>query len=416
MYQRLAIILIIVLSLGLVPVFAQSGANAWTTGPLNLRCGPSTHQTAITQLGARTPLVLEARSDDQAWLLVHTEDSALRGWVSTAYIEYSTGIILAELPVSEEVMPGGAAPAAAVEGESEPAVLSNSGGLISQTLLYNTGHSEYYRIMYWSEGLRVTGYLGFPTGQGPYPAIIYNRGGLGDSGALTGREIVPLVEAGYVAIGSNYRGNAGSEGGDQFAWGDVTDSLNLIPVLQSLPMVDASRIGMMGGSRGGLVTYMALKTESMNGYHNIRAAVTVGGIADLFAWADERPSIVDALYLPQFGVTPDESPDQYAMRSAVYWPRLINTPLLLLHGEADSEVSVQQSCHLYDLLIANGRTARLVTYPGDDHPLSGQLGGFPEALRWFAIYLSRPGDPDRQFDTHWADIDAVSQWFWYNRP
>ena len=42
-----------------------------------------------------------------------------------------------------------------------------------------------------------------------------------------------------------------------------------------------------------------------------------------------------SLGIPRVGATPEEAPAVYQARSALYWPELINTPLLLLHGEAD---------------------------------------------------------------------------------
>jgi dipeptidyl aminopeptidase/acylaminoacyl peptidase len=286
-----------------------------------------------------------------------------------------------------------------------------NGTIDSLVLVYSTDHSEYYRLTYWSDGLKINGFLAYPLGAGPYPAIIYNRGGAWDNGKLIGLEIVPFVETGYVAAASQYRGNAGSGGNEQFGWGEINDVLNLVPLLQALPNVDPARIGMMGGSRGGMVTYMALKTESMRGTHHIRAAVTVGGIADLFMWAKERPDIVEAIYLPLIGASPDDDFDAFEMRSATYWPELINTPLLLLHGEADDQVPVEQSQKLYRLLRRAGKTVKLITYPGDDHPLTGQLGGYPEALRWFDRYFGDPG-VDRSYDSHWGTIHPVSAWFW----
>ncbi|NDJ75725.1 MAG: prolyl oligopeptidase family serine peptidase, partial [Chloroflexi bacterium] len=182
---------------------------------------------------------------------------------------------------------------------------------------------------------------------------------------------------------------------------------------RSLPNVDPWRIGMMGGSRGGMVTYIALKTQTLRGSSDIRVAATVGGIADLFRWPNDRPDVVQGVYVPLVGATPDQNPAAFRARSAVYWPELITVPILLMHGEADTEVSVTQSLLLYHALKDAGRDVTLVTYPGDDHPLTGQLGGYPEALRFFERYIGGDG-VDRQYDTHWDNIRAVSAWFYAN--
>jgi len=200
---------------GMIPARAQTNPDAWTVYELNLRTGPGGTHPVLAVLPPSTAVLAEARSADSAWLLVQTVDGARRGWVAAAYLEYAPGVVVARLPESNEIVSGAAptggeaAPDASAGGD--PAIPPN-GTLASQELIYDSGHSQYYRITYWSDGLRVAGFLGRPSGDGPFPAIIYNRGGVWDQGALSGRELVPLVEAGYVAVGSQYRGNAGSEG------------------------------------------------------------------------------------------------------------------------------------------------------------------------------------------------------------
>lgn len=279
------------------------------------------------------------------------------------------------------------------------------------TLLHVTPRSAYYALTYWSDGLRVTGFLGQPTSSGPHPAIIHNRGGYDGVGALTGVEIVPWVEAGYVAVASQYRGNAGGEGHEDFGGRDVHDVLALIPLLQSLLYVDDERIGMFGGSRGGMMTYLALKEQTLAGRDDIKAAVTVGGISDLFAWDRERRGTLAAeLWRPLVGATPAEAPALFQARSAVYWADLIGVPLLLVHGAADREVSPQQTYALADALRAAGKEVEVIIVPGGDHPLSGDHNGYPQALAWFARYLGGDG-VDRTFAAHEQEISAVSTWF-----
>ena len=289
------------------------------------------------------------------------------------------------------------------------------GLLDSQTLVHSTPRSAYYAITYWSDGLRVAGYLGVPVGTGPFPAIIHNRGGFDGVGALTGIEIVPYVEAGYVAVASQYRGNGGGEGREDFGGDDVHDVTNLITLLQQLPYVDADRIGMAGGSRGGMMTFLALKADTLAGENNIKAAVTVGGLADLFMWDRQRGDLAGVLWLPLVGATPAQAPQLYEARSATYWPELINAPLLLLHGEADNEISIQQTLTLADLLQQAGKTVQVITFPGGDHPLSNYDGGQPDALAWFGTYLGGDG-VDRSYATHAAAIRAVSTWFLAQPP
>jgi dipeptidyl aminopeptidase/acylaminoacyl peptidase len=277
--------------------------------------------------------------------------------------------------------------------------------------IYETDHSAYYALTYWSDGLLINGFLGRPKSPGKHPAIIHNRGGYDNVGALTGIEIVPYVEAGYVAAASQYRGNGGSQGKEDFGGADVHDVTNLIPLLKSLPDVDPDRIGMFGGSRGGMMAFIALKNDTLSGHHDIKAAVTAGGITDLFMWDRERNgTLASVLWLPLIGTTPAQNPEPFQERSAVYWPDLINAPILLLHGEADTEVSINETLELADLLHKAGKTVDFVTYPNGDHPLTKYSGGDPDALAWFGYYLGGDG-VDRSFATHEKAISDVATWF-----
>ncbi|HVN33051.1 MAG TPA: prolyl oligopeptidase family serine peptidase, partial [Thermoanaerobaculaceae bacterium] len=170
---------------------------------------------------------------------------------------------------------------------------------------------------------------------------------------------------------------------------------------------DPKRIGMMGGSRGGMMTYLALKRESLGGTHDIKVAATVGGMADVTRTMWEKPGMM--LVLPALiGKGPNEAPEAYRERSAVFWPDLINAPLLILHGEDDGSVPVEQSQQLADLLSAAGKTVKLITYPGDDHGLSAHHAGYPEALAWFQQYLGKPGE-DHSFQAHEQAMREVSK-------
>ena len=266
---------------------------------------------------------------------------------------------------------------------------AGEGGLESIKLISETEQSEYFAITYLSDGLRVKGFLGRPKRSGALPAIIFNRGGNRELGALRGDEIVSFVESGFVTIASQYRGNAGGEGREEFGGADVNDVLNLIPLLHKLPEVDRERIGMVGISRGGMMTYLALKWQTLQRINLIKVAATIGGITDVVNYVESRPDI-RLVCEGLIGSTPERSPAAYEARSAVHWPHLIDAPLLILHGEADWRVDVSQAHQLSTLLTRAGKIVKLVTYLGDDHELSAHEGGIPETLAWLTQYIGKP--------------------------
>jgi len=282
---------------------------------------------------------------------------------------------------------------------------TNDGSIVSMTLIHVTNSSEYYSIIYMSDGLRVNGFLGRPRAKGVHPAIIYNRGGFREYGALEGWEVALFAEAGYVSVASQYRGNAGSEGREEFGGSDVADVLNLVTLLKGFSYVDPDRIGMMGHSRGGMMTYLALKQDCLAGTGDIKAAATVGGVADLFMHYEFKNYISQMV-----GATPEQNPELYESRSATLWPNLIDAPLLIQHGENDRQVSVEESLKLAAALERAGKTYELIVYPDGDHELTDHYGGVHEALAWFQKYLCNPGE-DRSFESHGRRIGRAMNWF-----
>jgi dipeptidyl aminopeptidase/acylaminoacyl peptidase len=262
------------------------------------------------------------------------------------------------------------------------------------------GTQRFSDIQYLSDGLRVTGMLAVPGRPGTYPCIILNRGGNLEFGAWTHVSFAglvgPLVDAGYVVIASQYRGNAGGEGKEEFGGADVDDVLNLIPLLSSVPQADTSRIGMYGGSRGGLMTYLALARTD-----RIKAAVVRAGASDMFDSLRERPDMekVNAELIPNYATRKDE---ELRARSPVLWADKLNpkTPILLMQGTADWRVSPEQGFAMAEALYRAKHPFRLVMFEGASH----QLPEFREELYrltidWFNTYL-RDGKPWPSLEKH----------------
>lgn len=100
-------------------------------------------------------------------------------------------------------------------------IAQESSVLIARQLI-ERGHDKVKlsSITYLSDELKVNGYSLKPEEEGNYPCIIFNRGGNREFGSYNMKMIqyllVPLAEAGYVVIASQYRGNGGSEGQEEF--------------------------------------------------------------------------------------------------------------------------------------------------------------------------------------------------------
>ena len=160
------------------------------------------------------------------------------------------------------------------------------GGRFAQGFDY-LSQVEASSITYMSEGLRIKGFYVKPAGPGPFPCIIFNRGGNREFGSINpmvmANIICRMASWGYLVVASQYRGGCGSEGGDEFGGADIADVMSLFDLIDNDVCADSGRIGMYGGSRGGMMTYLAMAKTS-----RIRAAVIRCGVSDLTNWCDDR--------------------------------------------------------------------------------------------------------------------------------
>lgn len=243
-------------------------------------------------------------------------------------------------------------------------------------------------ITYISDGLKVNGYLARPKAEGTYPAVIFCRGGNREFGAMTDEsavmQLAKIASWGYVAVASQYRGNAGGEGREEFGGSDVNDVLNLVPLLEGAPQVDAKRIGIYGWSRGGMMTYLALARTT-----RFSAAVVGAGMSDAFESIAARPQM-ETVFRELAPNYDKEKEAQLAARSAIRWPDKLakNTPILLLHGTADWRVSPSETLAMASALLKVKHPYRLIMFEGGDHGLSEFRKESDAAVReWLDRYV-----------------------------
>lgn len=195
-----------------------------------------------------------------------------------------------------------------------------------------------FEVTYWSDSIKVKGILLEPKKEGVYPAIIFNRGGNREFAELSSEMIIDVLgrvaSDGYVITASNYRWE------DEFGGADTNDVLNLMKVTKRLSNVDSTRIGMMGWSRGAMMTCLALR-----GQHGIKSSVLVSGAPNLFESIQERPILDEKLfsvYIPNYR---QNKTAELTARSPHFWAEKLDrgTSLLILNGTKDRRVNYRQS-------------------------------------------------------------------------
>lgn len=245
-------------------------------------------------------------------------------------------------------------------------------------------------IVYEVDGLKIRGFVFKPNASGTYPGLIYNRGGNRDFGSLTfkGSSIGPAQLAefaswGYVVIASQYRGAGGSEGEDHMGGDDVNDILALPGVLDELDDVDTSRLGLLGWSRGSMMSFQALKKGlKVN-------AVIVGGLMTNLELSLKHRPVFDKVYTEMDPAYVKDKTAWLRERSAILWvDKLPKIPMLVLNGSSDWRTRSSQAINFVEVLDEKRYPVRFIMYEGADHAISQyRKDVFMQVRSWLDRYV-----------------------------
>jgi dipeptidyl aminopeptidase/acylaminoacyl peptidase len=192
---------------------------------------------------------------------------------------------------------------------------------------------------------------------GKRPAMVQAHGGPTGQWTRTFDQFAQaLVDRGFVVIQPNVRGSTGYGVAHRDAalkdWGgvDLEDIEGAVRYLRSLPDVDGARIGIMGGSYGGFMSFIAA-TKKPDLW---KAAVPSYGVTDLHAmWAESKQHFRHFLRT-QMG-DPEADRALWRDRSALEFADRVTAKLLILHGTNDPRCPVSQSRLFVERLRSLGR-------------------------------------------------------------
>jgi acetyl esterase/lipase len=203
----------------------------------------------------------------------------------------------------------------------------------------------------------------------PSPLVVYVHGGphsVVQNTLKHGACLQWLARMGYAVLAPNYRGSAGYGAAFSVAnrkdlgGGDYRDILAGVDSLVADGIADPERLAIMGGSYGGYMTNWAISQTD-----RFRAAVSMFGI---FNWiTDFSNSEVSNFEPDYFGGYYWEDPTLYVERSPFRHVQNIRTPVLIMHGESDSNTFISNSREMHQALRALGRTVRFIRYPREEH-------------------------------------------------
>ena len=248
-----------------------------------------------------------------------------------------------------------------------------------------------------SRGDRINGFYVLPPDFDPerkYPLLVHYYGGCSPSARYCYGSYSPQVYAaqGYVFYVINPSGAAGF--GQEFAARHVNTAGEGVAedILEGVeqfckahPFVDRGKIGCFSASYGGFMTQLLLEKSDM-----FAAGVSHAGISDhtsywgegYWGYSYSETSMADSY--------PWTRKDLYVDRSPLYNADKIHTPLLFLHGSADTNVPIGESIQMFTALKLLGCETAFVVVDGENHRI-WEYGKRRKWLRtifaWFAKYL-----------------------------
>jgi dipeptidyl aminopeptidase/acylaminoacyl peptidase len=223
------------------------------------------------------------------------------------------------------------------------------------------------------DGTKIEGYLTRPLGMDkPVATILHPHGGPG-AREMDGFDYWTAFFAnrGYAVFRPNFRGSSGY--GYAFAqsqmkgWGltmqdDLTDAAKW---LVEQKVADPERMCIVGASYGGYAAQMAaVKTPEL-----FKCAISFAGVSDLKRLVRGSRHYLNRKFVKQ--QIGDDS-DDLESRSPYYQADKITIPLLLIHGEDDRVVDVEQSRNMLEELEDMGKTVEYIEFAKGDHNLSLQ--------------------------------------------
>ncbi len=201
---------------------------------------------------------------------------------------------------------------------------------------------------------------------------------------------------GYAVVRPNYRGSDGfgrafrmANDGD-WGGGDLNDVIRAADATSArYDAVDGDRVGIFGGSGGGLMTVNALGNSD-----RFRAGAAFYGVYDYESFVDDTDDIGWQLLKRELGDFVSDL-DAYRDASPIRSVPDIDDPLIVLHGEEDARVPISQSEQLVEELETHNVRHEFRRYDGEPHgfgELDHVLDAYTRVADLFAKYLRRLPD------------------------
>jgi dipeptidyl aminopeptidase/acylaminoacyl peptidase len=247
------------------------------------------------------------------------------------------------------------------------------------------------------DGAKIHSWVIRPAGAQRAPLLVLIHGGpqgaWEDEWGMRWNEAA-FAARGYVVLAVNFHGSTGY--GHAFEeqisgdWGGLAydDIMRSVDAAEKLPYVVPGRTCAAGASFGGyMIDWIAGHTD------RFRCLVSHDGVFDLVA----EYGSTEELWFPEWEMrgTPWDNPDAYRKWSPSTYAKSFKTPTLVVQGELDFRVPVEQGMGMFTALQRQGIESRLLYFPDEGHwvlkPRNSQLW-YHTVLDWIDAHAKKPAD------------------------
>ncbi len=237
-----------------------------------------------------------------------------------------------------------------------------------------------------ADGLDLKMDVYYPSAGGPWPGLIFIHGGGWTEGDKSPLPVVP-TQAGLLAVSINYRMAPAHRFPAMIE--DVKCAIRHLRARAAEYHLDPARIALAGHSAGGHLAALAGLAGPEAGWDSgpcagvssrVQAVVAMSSPADL---RRSFPAWVEDLKEQVFGA------GQLAQASPVTYARRDAPPFMIIHGERDEVVPVEQARLLHDALTRAGAASELLILKNAGHgfePAGGAVS--PSMDETFGIILT----------------------------
>ncbi|WP_433367206.1 prolyl oligopeptidase family serine peptidase [Actinoplanes sp. CA-142083] len=241
------------------------------------------------------------------------------------------------------------------------------------------------------DGLTLSGWLYRPDAGGPHPTVIWLHGGP-EAQERPGHEPLfqGLVDRGIAVFAPNVRGSSGF--GRSFVNADngplryaaIEDVRSCVQHLTKTNI--SGKIGCAGRSYGGYLTLAALTRFP----DLFTVGLNVCGMSSFFTFYRDSEPWIAAAAISKYG-DPVRDRDLLADLSPINHLDRLRAPLMIVHGENDTNVPVIEAEQLVAALTERGHPHRYLLFPGEGHDLlhrANRATYLRETIAWLTTHLT----------------------------